>query len=181
MTHTIQPTIETARLLLRPMHAADVDQLLCIFADPKVMAAFGTAPFDRNQMMHWVQRNLDHQTEHGYGLFSVILKTNGMLIGDCGLEHMDVDGTHAAELGYDVRSDYWNQGYATEAAVAVRNYAFKRLHLPRLISLIRQSNVPSQRVAEKIGMRRVEELMRYGKPYWLYALTHKEAPQDSLL
>lgn len=117
------------------------------------MAAFDTDPFDREQMTAWVQRNLDHQTEHGYGLFSVILKSNGDLIRNCGLEHMDVEGVAAAELGYDFRSDYWNQGYATEAATAVRDYAFNVLQLPRLISLIRQHNVPSQRVAEKIGMR----------------------------
>ena len=57
----------------------------------------------------------------GYGLFSVILKIDGELIGDCGLEQMDVEGIQAAELGYDFRSDYWNKGFATEAAIAVNN------------------------------------------------------------
>jgi RimJ/RimL family protein N-acetyltransferase len=115
-----------------------------------------------------VQRNLDHQAEHGYGLFSVILKASGLLIGDCGLERMDVDGVPAVELGYDFRSDYWSQGYATEAASAVRDYAFQHLRLPRLISLIRVGNLPSQRVAEKIGMRCTAKITRYGHPYWQY-------------
>jgi len=162
------PTLETARLLLRPMLPTDVDPLLAIFADPKVMAAFEMAPFNREQMTAWVQRNLDHQAEHGYGLCSVILKTSGELIGDCGLEHMDLEGVAAAELGYDFRSDYWNQGYATEAATTVRDYAFQVLRLPRLISLIRQHNLPSQRVAEKIGMRRTDELLRGETRYWVY-------------
>jgi len=87
------------------MQPDDVDPLLAIFGDPKVMAAFGAAPFDRDQMMRWVQRNLDHQTMHGYGLFSVVLKTNGLLIGDCGLELMNVAGNPAAELGYDCWAD----------------------------------------------------------------------------
>src|SRR5262245_45418514 len=111
--------LETPRLLLCPMTADDTDALLQIFADPQVMASFGVEPFARPQMERWVQRNLDHQAEHGYGLFSVILKENSLLVGDCGLEIMEVSGAPAAELGYDFRSDHWNRGLATEAATAV--------------------------------------------------------------
>src|SRR5687767_5876828 len=135
--------LETPRLLLRPMQAMDLEALLGIFTDPKVMAAFDSAPFDRDQMAAWLQRNLDHQAAWGYGLYAVILKSNGYLIGDCGLEVMDVEGTQVAELGYDFRSQYWNQGFATEAALAVRDHAFHTLGLPQLISLIRVGNVPS--------------------------------------
>ncbi len=163
-----EPELETPRLLLRPMQATDLEALLCIFTDPKVMAAFESAPFDRQQMAEWLQRNLDHQAAWGYGLFSVILRTNGLLIGDCGLEVMSVEGVQVAELGYDFRSEYWNQGFATEAALAVRDYAFTILNLPQLISLIRVGNVASQRVAEKIGMRCISEFTRYGHQYWKY-------------
>jgi RimJ/RimL family protein N-acetyltransferase len=169
--------IETTRLLLRPMHEDDMDDLLAILADPRVMAAFGVAPFDRAQMERWVQRNLGHQAAHGYGLFSVILKENNILIGDCGLERMEIAGRHEAELGYDFRSDYWNRGFATEAATAVRDYAFQTLALPRLVSMIRQGNHASRRVAEKIGMRLDAEVMRYGQPYWVYALSRDELAQ----
>ena len=175
MAYTAEPRLETPRLRLRLMQADDVDHLFAIFADPKVMAAFGEPPFDRARMTQWVQRNLDHQSTYGYGLFSVILKTNGLLIGDCGLEVMDVDGVQAVELGYDFRSDYWNQGYATEAAIAVRDYAFRHLQLPRLISLIRVGNLPSQRVAEKIGMHCTADITRYDHRYWHYALERETA------
>ena len=167
MSSKTESIIETSRLLLRPMQLTDADALLHIFADPKVM---GGTPFDRQQMEHWVQRNLDHQTQYGYGLFSVILKTDGELIGDCGLEQMDLEGIQIAELGYDFRSDYWNQGFATEAAIAVRDFAFHTLDLPCLISLIRVGNGASRRVAEKIGMQCVSELTRYGYPYWKYSV-----------
>src|SRR5215213_1828066 len=170
MTLLATPVLETARLRLHLMQPGDVDALLCIFADPNVMAAFQTPPFDRAQMTQWLQRNLDHQIAHGYGLFSVILKADSVLIGDCGLELIDVDGTQVAELGYDFRSDYWNQGYASEAAQAVRDYAFEQLQLPRLISLIRVGNIRSRRVAEKIGMRCIGERTRYGHQYWQYML-----------
>lgn len=168
MSDLLTPRLETARLWLRPMEAADFDALLLIFTDPKVMAAFDSLPFDRAQMTDWLQRNLDHQSQFGYGLFSVLLKPDALLIGDCGLEVMDVDGAQVAELGYDFRSDYWNQGLATEAAAAVRDYAFQVLGLPRLISLIRVGNIASRRVAEKIGMQCLAEFTRYGRRYWQY-------------
>ena len=162
--------IETPRLYLRLMHLSDIDDLLKIFGDLKVMASFNTVPFNREQMENWVQRNIEHQNSHGYGLFSVILKSEGILIGDCGLEHMEVEGDLAAELGYDFRSDYWNQGFATEAATSVRDYAFDVLNLAGLISLIRVGNEASKRVSEKIGMRFVNEFTKNEIHYWKYAI-----------
>ncbi len=168
MLNNSQPILETSRLWLRLMQPADLDDLLLIFTDPKVMAAFDSVLFDRPAMAHWLQRNLDHQTRYGYGLFAVIFKANGMLIGDCGLEVMDVDHVTVAELGYDFRSAYWGQGLATEAALAVRDYAFQTLGLPELISLIRVGNAASRRVAEKIGMQSLSEFERYGIQYVKY-------------
>jgi len=162
--------LETPRLYLRLMHLSDRDDLLNIFGDPKVMALFNTSPFNRVQMENWVQRNIEHQTMYGYGLFSVILKSEGILIGDCGLEHMEVEGDLATELGYDFQSDYWNQGFATEAASCVRDYAFDVLNLSRLISLIRVGNEASKRVSEKIGMQFVNEFTNNGIHYWKYAI-----------
>ena len=169
-----EPMIETAHLLLRPMRPEDVDDLLGIFTDPKVMASFGVAPFDRRRMEEWLRRNLEHQDRYGYGLFSVIHKADGRFIGDCGLEQLK-DDPRETELGYDIRSDYWNRGLATEAAAAVRDYAFDGLGLPRLISLIRRGNAASRRVAEKVGMRHADDVNRYGQDYWLYALERREA------
>jgi RimJ/RimL family protein N-acetyltransferase len=160
--------LETERLILRPMQVTDLDALYLIFTDPKVMAAFNHDPFTHEQMQGWLRRNLDHQNKYGYGLFSVILKKTGELIGDCGLEQMEEMG--AAELGYDFRSAFWNQGYATEAAMAVRDYAFGVLRLPQLISLIRVGNLASKRVAEKVGMTLAEEITRYEYRYWKYSL-----------
>ena len=168
--------IETERLILRPMRVEDTDPLLRVFGDPLVMASFGVEPFDRAQMREWVQRNLDHQGEHGYGLFTVMLRQSGEVIGDCGLEQMEIDGVPAAELGYDLQRDVWNRGLATEAAAAVRDYAFRARHLPRLVSLIRQGNIASRRVAEKIGMRHLEDIDRSGIPYWLFSQDRPAEP-----
>lgn len=167
--------LETPRLILRAMREDDTDSLLHIFADPRVMAAFGVAPFNRAQMERWVRRNLDHQAEHGYGLFSVVLKEKGLLVGNCGLEVLEVAGATEAELGYDFRSDYWGLGLATEAATAVRDYAFGSLGLSRLVSLIRQGNESSRRVAEKVGLRLAETIQRGDQPYWVYALNRPDS------
>ena len=164
-------SIETERLVLRPMEITDTDPMLTVFADPLVAASFGIPPFDRERMHRWVQRNLEHQKEHGCGLFSVVLKAEGLLIGDCGLEWMEMGEERVAELGYDFRSDYWHHGYATEAAIAVRDYGFKDLKLPRLVSLIRVGNYPSRRVAERVGMTLVAEVTRFGSiKYWKYGI-----------
>ena len=162
---------ETERLTLRPMVVGDAEGLLGIFGDPVVMAAFDEEPFDREQVRAWLERNLAHQREHGYGLYAVRLKDDERLIGDCGLELMELAGERVAELGYDFRSDCWNRGYATEAACAVRDYAFSTLRLPRLVGLIRAGNAASARVAEKIGMQKVDAVQRHGRTYMRYEIT----------
>ena len=167
--------LETPRLILRPMRAEDADDLLAVFGDQRVMASFDAEPFDRARMERWVRRNLDHQARYGYGLFTLVLKANGLVIGDCGLERMDEGDVVQAELGYDLRADCWNQGLATEAAAAVRDHAIQALGIPRLISLIRVGNLPSRRVAEKIGMRLEVEVQRYGHRYWVLALARDDA------
>ena len=161
--------LKTRRLILRKMTMKDSDDLLRIFSDPKVMQSFGGVLFDRAKMEKWIQRNLDHQDQYGYGLFSVILTENGELVGDCGLEHMEVDGVPEVEIGYDFMSAYWGRGLATEAAGAVRDYAFRQLGLKRVISLIQPSNLASVRVAEKIGMVKEKDCMRGGQLYYVYS------------
>jgi RimJ/RimL family protein N-acetyltransferase len=166
--------IETDRLLLRPMREDDVEALLGVFGDPRVMAAFESQPFDLPRMERWVRRNLEHQEKYGYGLFTVILRETGQPIGDCGYEWMEFEGLDVVELGYDLRSDHWGRGLATEAALAARDYALDTLGLPGLVSLIRQENMASRRVAEKIGMSWKRDVPRYERLYSVYALTRTD-------
>ena len=121
--------IETERLYLRLMKESDTDDMLGIFNEPKLMKAFGLESFSRERMVDWVSRNLEHQKTYGYGLFSVILKSNGKLIGNCGLECTTFEGNVCVEVGYDFSSTYWNQGYATEAASAVVDFSINNLNI----------------------------------------------------
>ena len=93
------------------MQDSDVEDFLRVFDDPMVMASFDVPGFDRRNIGQWVQRNLTHQADHGYGLFSVLLRQSGKLIGNCGLTRMLIDGVLIVELGYEFNSKYWNQGY----------------------------------------------------------------------
>jgi RimJ/RimL family protein N-acetyltransferase len=161
------------------MQKSDIEDFVRMFADPKVMASFDVAAFDRSQLEHWIHGNLVHQNNFGYGLFSVILKTNGLLIGNCGLQRMEIGGVEVVELGYEFRSDYWNKGYATEAAGAVRDFAFQQLHLPRLTSLVRVGNLGAMRVSEKIGMSRTGDITHNNRQYWQYFIDRNRLRSDS--
>jgi ribosomal-protein-alanine N-acetyltransferase len=155
------------------MDENDIDDLFKIFTDKNVMKCFSLQSFSRKQMKDWLDRNLNHQNKYGYGLFAVIRKFNHELIGDCGLEHTKYEQKPCVEIGYDFLSKYWNQGYATEAAKAVRDYAMEKLNVdPKFIcSFIRKNNRASQRVSEKIGMQEIKEYKANDIEYCLYAFS----------
>ena len=143
--------LETDRLLLREFVPEDVDALSAIFTDPETMR-YCPAPLDRSEVTEWIKRNRRRYRETGYGLWAMLLKDSGEVVGDCGLTRQTVDEVDEIELGYHVRRDLWGRGYAPEAACACRDHGFDQLGADRLISLIRVGNLPSRRVAEKIGM-----------------------------
>src|SRR5439155_5805208 len=106
----------------------------------------------------------------GFGLWAIELKETGRLVGDCGPAIREVEGTPEVEMGWHVNGNQWGRGLATEAAAASRDWVFEWLGLPRVISLIQSRNVPSRRVAEKIGMS-VEREVPYGSMGWLHLVS----------
>lgn len=118
----------------------------------------------------WIERNIQRYTQHGFGLWTLILKESGDLIGDCGLVLQEIDGVEEVEIGYHVHRDLWGQGLATEAAQACRDYGFSQLGFDKLISLINPANIASRRVAEKNGMRLIKEVTWQEKPTYVYAV-----------
>ena len=81
----------------------------------------------------------------------------------------EVEGQEEVEIGWHVHRAQWNRGFATEAATACRDHCFDALGLERVISLIRPENVPSRRVAEKIGMSIEREVGWHGYRHFVYA------------
>jgi ribosomal-protein-alanine N-acetyltransferase len=144
--------LETERLLLREFERSDTDALLQVVGDPVAMQYY-PAPFSRSEVEDWIRRNRARYRDCGFGLWAMLLKSSGELIGDCGFFVRDVDGEFEFELGWHVRRDLWGQGSATEAAGACIDYAFSTISAERMIALVRPENVSSCRVAEKNEMR----------------------------
>ena len=155
--------IETERLLLRLPEPRDLDSLHRAYADPEVMRHVGEGtPFSRKQTGWAFERFRQRWELDGYGSFVIELRDCGDAIGEAGLLAWDSQtwayGLRSElgpeielELGWTLARDAWGRGYATEAALAIRDWAFRELEPPRLISMIYPANVRSQRVAQKIG------------------------------
>ncbi|WP_369404806.1 GNAT family N-acetyltransferase [Piscibacillus salipiscarius] len=75
----------------------------------------------------------------------------------------EIDGETVPEIGYHIHKDYWNKGYASEAALACKQYAFNKLGYDRVYSYTTLNNVPSQKVAEKIGMETYKVFEKNGE------------------
>lgn len=160
--------LETERLRLRPYSLGDVDDLFEILGDPETMRYY-PAPYDRDGTLRWIRDNLWRYERDGFGLFALELKATGEFAGDCGPAAQVVEGRREVEIGWHVKRALQNQGLATEAAVACRDHCFGTLGLRRVISLIRPENLPSRRVAEKIGMRIDTEVEWHGLRHYVYA------------
>jgi ribosomal-protein-alanine N-acetyltransferase len=163
------PVLETQRLVLREFQFEDLDALATILCDRETMRYYPVS-FDRAAVADWIQRNRTRYANDGHGLWAMILKSTRELIGDCGLVTQSVDGVDEIEIGYHVRRDLWNQGYASEAARACRDYGFANLNVDRLISLIRPENHASRRVAEKNGMTIWKEVTKADLLHYVYAI-----------
>ncbi len=162
--------LETERLVLRHMEQEDADALAAVLSDPVAMQYYPHA-FSREEVAQWIERWMASYDANAYGLYAIVLRKTGKVIGDCGHALQDVDGKREIEIGYHVRRNLWGQGYATEAARACVAYGFETLCAPRLISLIRPENFPSRRVAEKAGMNIVGETVRKDILHFVYAIS----------
>jgi ribosomal-protein-alanine N-acetyltransferase len=147
----VTPILVTDRLALREMALGDVDFVAAMLADPEVMRFYPRC-YSRDEAHAWVRRQMERYARYGHGLWLVLDRRGGEPVGQVGLTIQDVDGAEEPEVGYLIHRPFWRRGFATEAALATRDYAFNTLGKTRVISLIRPENVPSQGVAAKMGM-----------------------------
>ena len=173
--------LETARLTLREFVPEDADAMARVLCDPDTMRYY-PAPFTRAQVDEWIERNRSRYRNDGVSLWAMLLKSSGELIGDCGIIRQEVDGEFLYEVGYHLRRDHWGRGFATEAAIACRDWAFANLKVDRVISLIRPENQPSRKVAERNGMKIWKEVDWRGLRHYVYAIRRSEvAPAHAQL
>ena len=143
--------LETPRLLLREMTTSDLPAICRVLQDEKTMYAYEHA-FSDEEAQAWLNNQLRRYREDGFGLWAVVLKESGEIIGQCGITLQDVNGEWVPEVGYLFERAYWHQGFATEAAIACKEYAFNVLGLDTVYSIIRDNNIASQNVAKRNGM-----------------------------
>jgi len=147
----MEARIETDRLFLRELEIADSGPLSLVLSDPESMRYY-PVPFSPEKVDRWIAWNIENYRTFGFGLWAVVLKDSGEMIGDCGITMQDIEGSRIPELGYHIRKTYCGKGYASEAARACMAYAFSVLGLESIVSYMKADNLPSRRVAEKNGM-----------------------------
>ena len=176
-------SLETDRLVLRAPVPQDADALAPMYADPEVMRYVGDGrTLTRSETERSVRRMIERWEADGFGLFTTVRKDDETVIGRVGLlvwntvtwepttraEAADVPSE--VEVGYTLGRDYWGQGFATEAAGAVRDYALGELGAARLIALIIHGNTASENVARKLGLEYERVIMLGRREAQLFAL-----------
>ena len=167
-----QPTLETARLRLRPLEMSDVDALNVIQSDP-VHMRFYPHPFSMQESREWVERMHERYERDGIALLAVEDRETGEFLGNVGPILQHVDGVDEVELGWSITPARARQGIATEAALACRDWVFAALPVDHVISLILPDNVPSRGVAENLGMTVWKEVLwgtQVPRPHLVYRL-----------
>ena len=168
--------LETKRLYLREITQSAYEDLSKILQDEETMYAYEGA-FSDQEVQEWLDRQIERYKKWGFGLWAVILKETGDFIGQCGLTMQPWKDQEVLEIGYLFQRTHWHKGYATEAAKACKKYAFEILKAPEVCSIIRDTNIPSQKVALRNGMHPTDHWTKHYKgiamPHDRYTVNRK--------
>lgn len=165
--------LETKRLYLRELKEDDFDALCEILQDEETMYAYEGA-FSNGEVQEWLDRQISRYHKWKFGLWAVILKENDRLIGQCGLTMQPWKEAEVLEIGYLLNRAYWHKGFATEAAAACKKYAFEVLQAKEVCSIVRDTNIPSQKVALRNGMSKADTWTKHYRgvdmPHYRYVI-----------
>lgn len=176
--------IETPRLLLRDWKEEDILPFAQMNSNPHVMKYF-LKTLTEKESLEFYNRIQDEFSRCGYGLYAVEKKEDGAFMGYTGFHAFafDVDFAPGVEIGWRLRYEDWNKGYATEAAKACLQYAKQHLPLQIIWSFTSLSNKSSERVMQKIGMQKIKEFLHPLVPgnhplqaHLLYKITKNQIP-----
>ena len=166
--------LETKRLILREMTDDDFDALKKVISDPNNMIYY-PKPYDDNGVTRWINWCKDSYQKHGFGLWAVVLKSSGEMIGDCGVSMQLIDDEWKPEIGYQLRLDSHLQGLGKEMTQAVRDYFFNHFDYDEVYSYMEKDNLPSYKTAEANGMTfRHFFKAKDGNECRVYSITRKE-------
>ena len=172
--------LETERLILREYTQNDFDGLYEILSDPETMRHY-PKPYDIAGTQRWLDWSYNNYKTYGFGLWAIELKGTGTFIGDCGITMQNIDGESLPEIGYHIHKQYWRNGYGSEAAKAVRDWAFENTKFDCLYSYMKYTNIASYSTAASAGLRKIKEYPdeKDGILY-VYAITRQEWEHQKL-
>jgi ribosomal-protein-alanine N-acetyltransferase len=174
------PTLlETERLILRPFTWADLEDLYCQLSDEEVMSYY-PAPLSREESKQWLKGILRDYESEGFGMLAVHLKGNGEYVGQVGVMRRLVKGSQHHFLSYLIQRKFWKQGYAAEAVNRILDYGFQTLGIKRIEALVKPGNIPSIRLAERLGMHRESCVDHGGCKHYVYALASRRNGRSTL-
>jgi RimJ/RimL family protein N-acetyltransferase len=149
----------THRLRFRKMTPGDLDEMAAVLGAPDPVRP-NRRRRTRDDAERWIAWNQRNYAEHGFGLW-IVETHDGRFVGDCGLTMQEIAGDWYVEVGYHVDLHLRGDGLATEAATAVRAAA-TAAGVDHLVAIIRPENLPSRRVAQKIGLRLERRVFKNG-------------------
>jgi ribosomal-protein-alanine N-acetyltransferase len=171
------PGIETVRLRLRPLAPEDLDAIHRLWVDPEVRRyLWDDERISRERARSVIAAGIEDFESRGFGLWAVIRKEDGELIGFCGFRSLE--GTPEIELLYGISPPYWGIGLATEAARAAIRYGFEGAGFDRILGITDTENEASRRVLEKAGMRFEKHAICEGRKETRYEISRREFRPD---
>lgn len=173
---------ETNRLLIRKLELSDIAIWETFFENNSSLPFLGLdlTMTNKAQAKNWIERQLWRYENNKYGHHALIDKQTNKFIGQCGLLTQEINNQTAIEIGYHILPEYWGMGYATEAAKTFRDYAFENNLSDSLVSIIDVRNIASQKVAEKIKMKRDKQATYYNLDVYIYRIDKDEYPHQVL-
>jgi len=170
---------ETSRLLFKKINNSDFDLWLEFFKDPSSFEHWaGQYEKPEIECKKWFDRQAERYKNDEGGMNTLIEKQSGKLIGYSGLLVQTVDNKTELEVAYSLLPNYRNKGFASEAAMKCRDFAFENNFFDSLISIISHTNAPSAKVAFKNGMR-IEKQTVYKENQVNIFRIHKSVWQSS--
>ncbi len=175
------PEIETERLWLRQLHDDDLDLYhVRLFDDPEVMRYLPAGkPIPRERTQALMARFKEHWTQHQFGVWAVVEKSSGELIGHCGLQYLA--DTPEVEVLYALAKPYWGKGLTTEAARASVQFGFEQVKLDRIVAVAVPANIASRRVMEHIGLKYEKDARFFNLDVVYYAIQRADFQTDGQL
>ena len=165
--------LETKRLILREMTIDDFDALKKVISDPINMKYY-PKPYDDEGVTRWINWCMSSYEKYGFGLWAVIYKETGEMIGDCGISMQPIDNDWKPEIGYHLRRDYHRQGIGKEMTRAVKDYFFTHFNFDEVYSYMNIENVPSYKTAEANGMTFRHYFIHGEEKCRVYSITREE-------